>query len=64
MSANDELVRLFLNNDIDFIDIQKKLLKLVKLNQFKKLKKIKPKNIRDIINLDKYVRFKINSKSI
>jgi 1-deoxy-D-xylulose-5-phosphate reductoisomerase len=64
VSANDELVRLFLNNDIDFIDIQKKLLKLVKLNQFKKLKKIKPKNIRDIINLDKYVRFKINSKSI
>ena len=64
VSANDELVRLYLSNAIDFIDIQKKILKLIKLKEFLKYKKIKPNNIDEIIKLDQYVRFKINLKSI
>ena len=34
------------------------------LKEFKKFKNKSPKNIGQIIQLDKYVRFKINSKSI
>ena len=64
VSANDELVRLYLNKKIKYKDIIKLLIKIIKIKEFKKLNKIKPKNISQIINLDKYVRLKINSKSV
>ncbi len=64
VSANDELVNLFLNKKIKFTDISKTLLKIVKNKNFNKYKRIKPKNIREIVQLNKYVRLKINSKSI
>ncbi len=64
VSANDELVNLFLNKKIKFIDISKLLLKLIKNKNFIKYKRIKPKNVKEIIELNKYVRLKINSKSI
>jgi 1-deoxy-D-xylulose-5-phosphate reductoisomerase len=64
VSANDTLVSLFLNNKIKFTDIAKKLNKIISLREFNKYKKIRPKNIQDIINLDKLVRLKINIKSI
>ena len=64
VSANDELVRLYLNKKIKYKDIIKLLIKIKKIKEFKKLNKIKPKNISQIINLDKYVRLKINSKSV
>ena len=46
------------------MDISKILLKTLKLNEFIRYKKIKPKKISDIIKLDKYVRLKINAKSV
>ena len=39
VSANDELVRLFLNNKIKFIDIHKKLLKFINIAEFIMYKK-------------------------
>ena len=59
VSANDVLVQLFLDNKIKFIDIQKKLFSLIKKQEFSKYKKISPKNIKDIIKLNDYVRLKI-----
>ena len=61
VSANDELVNLFLNKKIQFVDIYKKLSKLISLNEFQQYKKIKVKNLSNIILLDKYVRSKIKS---
>ena len=64
VAANDELVNLFLNNEIKFDDIFKILLKIVRHPSFNKYKKIEPKNIDDIIKLNNYVRLKVNSKRI
>ncbi len=64
VSANDELVNLFLKKKIKFTDISKTLLKIVKNKNFVKYKRIKPKSIREIVKLNKYVRLKINPKSI
>ena len=61
VSTNDELVELFLNKKIQFVDIYKKLSKLINLNEFQRYKKIKAKNFNSIIQLDKYVRLKIKS---
>ena len=62
VSANDAFVKLFLENKIKFIDIQKKLFSLIKRHEFKKYKKNSPKNIKDIIDLNDYVRSKILKK--
>ena len=64
VSANDELVKLFLLRKIKFNDISSKLLKLLKSRSFDKYKKILPKNVNDIIKLNNYVRLKVNPKSI
>tara|TARA_B100000674_G_C37926198_1_gene955735 strand:- start:225 stop:1400 length:1176 start_codon:yes stop_codon:yes gene_type:complete len=58
VSANDELVDLFLKNKISFLDISKKLESVLKLKEFKKLRYKKPNNLTQIINLNKYVRLK------
>jgi len=60
VSTNDELVELFLNKKIQFVDIYKKLIKFINLAEFVKLKKIKVKKINDIIKLNNYVRLRIN----
>ena len=64
VSANDELVSLYLEKKIRYLDIAKILLKILKLKEFTYYKKIKPNKISDIIKLDEYVRLKINSKSV
>ena len=61
VSANDELVKLFLEGKIKFTDI---FTRLSKLNIFAKYKKITPKNVNDIIKLNKYVRLKIATISV
>ena len=61
VSANDELVKLFLKKKIRYVDISSYLMKFVNRNQFKKLKKILPRNISDVIKLNQYVRNKIQS---
>ena len=56
VSANDTLVELFLNNQIKFIDIQKRLFKIINKKKFSKYKKMHPKKIQDIVKLNNYVR--------
>ena len=62
VAANDMLVECFLKNKIKFTDIQKDLFKLIKHKEFLKYKKNTPKNIKDIINLNNYIRSKIQKK--
>ncbi len=64
VSANDELVRLYLKKKINYEEIIKKLSLLIKSKEFEKYKKISPTSCDDIIKLDEYVRLKINTKSI
>ena len=60
VSANDQLVDLFLNNKIKFQDIINKLIIFMKKKEFLNYKKLEPKNILDIIKLSSYVKQKIN----
>jgi 1-deoxy-D-xylulose-5-phosphate reductoisomerase len=64
VSANDKLVKLFLNNKIKFTDISNTLLKICNIAEFNKFKSIKPKNIEEIQNLSDYVSLKIDSMSV
>ena len=64
VSANDELVNLFLKDKIKFTDISKNLIKISKFKEFLRYKKIKPKNIDQIVKLNNYVRLKIKSLSV
>ena len=64
VAANDKLVELFLNNKIRFSDIQKNLFKIIKKKEFQKFKKKLPINIKDITNLNDYVRLKIDKNNI
>ena len=56
VSINDKLVELFLNNEIKFTDISQKMNKILNLYIFKKYKKIKPKNINEIIQMNKKIK--------
>ena len=60
VSANDELVNLFLLKKIDFTDIAIILQKLIIMKEFKNFNQKKPGNINSIISLNKLVRAKIN----
>ena len=64
VTANDELVNLFLKGRINFLDISKRLLSIVNSQEFEKYKFISPKNVDQILKLNKYVSLKINPKSI
>jgi 1-deoxy-D-xylulose-5-phosphate reductoisomerase len=64
ISANDELVQLFLNGKIKFTDIFKLLYKIVNLKEFMKYKQISPKNFDQINKLNIYVRLKTQSVSV
>ena len=64
VTANDELVNLFLRGQINFLDISKRLLSIVNSQEFEKYKFISPKNVDQILKLNKYVSLKINPKSI
>ena len=64
VSINDELVNLFLNKKISFIDIHKNLLNILSLKSIKKLKKIEPKNYRQISEINNFVRLKTKKLSI
>ncbi len=61
VSANDELVNLFLNKKINFHEISRNILRLMNMKEFQKYKKKKPKYIKDIHNLSEYVRLKVNT---
>ena len=61
VSANDILVKKFLNNEIKFLDISKLLLKIINNREFLKFKKITPKNIGQITHLSHYVSLKTSA---
>ena len=64
VSANDELVNLFLNHKIKFNDIFNNLNKILNLKSFNTFKQKTPKNPEQIYKLNKYVRLKTRSLSI
>tara|TARA_B100001250_G_scaffold382129_1_gene375020 strand:+ start:3471 stop:4631 length:1161 start_codon:yes stop_codon:yes gene_type:complete len=64
VAANDELVKHYLDNKIKFNDITSKIIKIMHTKELKKLKKILPRKITDVINVNNYVRMKINSRYV
>jgi len=64
ISCNDELVDLYLNNKINFWQINTVLGKLLNLKEFAKYKQISPHNTKQIYYLSEYVRLKTRSLSI
>ena len=64
VSANDELVSLFLNKKIPFNDIFKKLFKILNLKNIKKLKKKEPNNYKEISHISDFVRLKTRNLCI
>ena len=61
ISANDELVKMFLNKKINFQQLIMITNKVIKSKSFSKYKKITPKKIDNITELSKFVRTKINT---
>jgi len=64
VSANDTLVELFLKNKIKFTDISKRVFNIVNKNEFSKYKNKQPEKIKDIVELNNYVRLKTLEKNI
>ena len=62
VSANDVLVDLFLKKQIKFNQISNIFLKLINKIEFRKYKKKQPKNVKEIVDLNNYVRLKILEK--
>jgi len=58
VSANDELVDMYIRNRIKFLEINKYLLKILKYKKYSNLIRTKPKKISDIVNLSEEVRLK------
>ena len=61
VTANDEFVRLFLDNKITYNSILPNIFKIMKLNDIIKLKKIVPTSISEVISIRDYVQCKISS---
>ena len=64
VSINDELVNLFLEQKIQFVDISKNIIKLSKLKVFNKYKNVKPSNFKEIAKLNNFVKLKVRSMYI
>ena len=64
VSANDQLVDLFLEGRINFLDITILLKKILRMKIFLKYKKRAPKNYNELINLSNYVRLKTRTLCI
>ena len=64
ISSNDELVDLYIQNKIKFLQINKILLKILNNKKYLKLINKKPKKISDIINLSEEVRLKTRNLCI
>ena len=64
VSANDELVDLFLNKKIKFTDISKNLKKILNYKKFKAYKHLIANNYEQIFKLNKYVRLKTRALSV
>ena len=60
ITANDELVNLYLKDRINFVDIHRLTKKIIDSKIFKRYFKKKPKNPKEIINLAEKIRIKTN----
>ena len=61
VSANDEIINMYLNGKIKYADISKKLFNFINKKEFTRFKYIQPSSIKEIVKLNNYVRLKINS---
>ena len=61
ITANDEVVKLFLKKKIKYTEIVPLINKIIKSKIFTKYKKITPKSLDNITILSKFVRFKIKT---
>ena len=61
ITANDEIVKLFLLKKIRFNQIIPLIIKIINLKELSKFKKIAPKNLKKVTELSRLVRFKINT---
>ena len=59
VTANDQLVQLYLKRKIKFNEISKNLFKIINLKEIKLLKNKIPKNIDEILKISSYVRSKV-----
>jgi len=64
VSINDELVNLFLENKIKFLDISSKIWHLINSPLFAKFKHQKPKNLAQIERLNEFVRLKTRTLGV
>ena len=64
VSINDELVNLFLENKINFLDISSNIWLLINSPSFLKYKHQNPKNLAQIEKLNEFVRLKTRSLSV
>ena len=64
ISSNDELVDLYIQNKIKFLQINEILLKILNNKKYSNLIKKKPKKLSDIINLSQEVRLKTRNLCI
>ena len=62
VTANDELVNLYLKNKIKYNDISKLLIKEIRKKYIMKMKKKSPIKVSNIINVASLVRLKINQQ--
>ncbi len=64
ISANDELVDLFIKKKIKYLDIHHNLKRILNMKIFSKLLNQKPRHIKEILNLSKEVRLKTKNLCI
>ena len=64
VATNDEFVKLYLNNKINFNELSNKIYSFISLPEFAKYKLIKPKKINTIEKLNSHVRLKISKLSV
>tara|TARA_B100002052_G_C15855197_1_gene587107 strand:+ start:531 stop:1700 length:1170 start_codon:yes stop_codon:yes gene_type:complete len=60
ISVNDELVKMFLNKEIEFRDLSLYLLKIINFKILKKYCKVKPKSIKQIISVRNFAKVMVN----
>ncbi len=60
ISVNDELVKMFLNKEIEFKDLSLYLLKIINFKILKKYCKVKPKSIKQIISVRNFAKVMVN----
>ena len=59
VSANDNLVQLYLKNKIKYYHISTKLFKIINLKEIRLLKRKIPKNVNEILKINSYVKSKV-----